>query len=219
MNRRRILTGWRAAAAGAAAGYVLGAVSFSKLLGERFAPGEDISVSHMEVPETGAMIEFRGITPTSVREHAGTPAMVAAIALEAAKALVPTLAARRLLPGTPAAPAAAAGSVLGHAVPVWTGGKGGYGASPMLGGLLVLDPLGFLVTNAAVSAAIAVTRDRRLIMIWPLTVPIWAAVRRRWDVLGFGLVANAIMWTRLVPELRSSMRGLLVQEKGTPDVP
>ena len=217
MKPRGILTGWRAAAAGAAAGYALGAVSFSKAVGERFAPGEDISVSHIEVPETGSTIEFRGITPTSVREHAGTPAMVAAIALEAAKALVPTLAARRLLPGTAAAPAAAAGSVLGHVVPVWSGGKGGYGASPMLGGLLVLDPLGFLVTNAAVSAAMAVTRDRRLVMIWPLTVPIWAAVRRRRDVLAFSLAANAIMWTRLVPELRSSMRGLMVPAEGSPD--
>ena len=211
MTQRGILTGWRAAAAGAAGGYVLGAVSFSKAIGARFAPGEDISVSHMEVPDTGATIEFRGITPTSVREHAGTRAMVAAIALEAAKALVPTLVARFALPGTPAAPAAATGAVLGHVVPVWSGGKGGYGASPMLGGLLVLDPLGFLVTNAAVSAAMAVTRDRRLVMLWPLTIPIWAAVRHRRDVLAFGLVANAIMWTRLVPELRTSMRGFLVK--------
>ncbi len=203
------LTGWTAGAAGALVGYLAGAVSFSRAIGARVAPGQDISITHVEVVETGTTVEFHGITPTSVREHAGTAAMWASILLEAGKALLPTLTARLVLPGTPAAPAAAAGAVLGHVVPVWSGGKGGYGLSPMLGGFLVLDPLGFLVTNAGLSAAIGLARDRRLAMLWPLTVPIWGALRRRKDLLAFGLVGNAIYWTRLVPELRGGLKALL----------
>ncbi len=203
------LTGPRAAAAGAVAGYLAGAVSFSRVIGTRAAPGKDISVTHIEVAETGTTVEFHGITPTSVREHAGTRAMAVSILLEATKALVPTLAARLALPGTPAAPAAAAGAVLGHVVPVWSGGKGGYGMSPMLGGLLVLDPLGFLVTNAGLSALIGLTRDRRLVMLWPVTVPVWGALRRRRDVVAFALVANAVYWARLAPELRGGLRAVL----------
>lgn len=203
------VTGWRAAAVGAAAGYLTGAVSFSRVVGDRVAPGEDLSVSHIDVAETGTTVEFHGVTPTSVREHAGTPAMLASIALEVAKAVVPTLAAKVALPGTPAAPAAAAGAVLGHVVPVWSGGRGGYGMSPMLGGLLVLDPLGFLVTNAGLSAAIGLLRDRRLIMLWPVLVPLWGAARRRRDVVAFGVVSNVIYWTRLVPELRRGLRAVL----------
>lgn len=181
------LTGSRAAAVGAVAGYLVGAVSFSRVIGNRAAPGEDISVTHIEVAETGTSVEFHGITPTSVREHAGTPAMALSILLEATKALVPTLVARLALPGTPAAPAAAAGAVLGHVVPIWSGGKGGYGMSPMLGGLLVLDPLGFLVTNAALSAAIGITRDRRLMMLWPVSVPTsWRSVWWRTSCTGPG---------------------------------
>ena len=203
------VTGRTAGVAGAVVGYLAGAVSFSRIIGERAAPGEDISVTHVDVVETGTTVEFHGITPTSVREHAGNRAMAASIALEATKALVPTLAARWILPGTPAAPAAAAGAVLGHVVPVWSGGKGGYGISPMLGGFLVLDPLGFLVTNAGVSALIGLTRDRRLAMLWPVTVPVWGALRRRGDVVVFGLAVNAIYWARLVPELRGGLRALL----------
>jgi len=203
------LTGARAAAVGAVVGYLAGAVSFSRIVGTRAAPGEDISVTHIEVAETGTTVEFHGITPTSIREHAGTRAMGVSILLEAAKALIPTLAARLALPGTPAAPAAAAGAVLGHVVPIWSGGKGGYGMSPMLGGLLVLDPLGFLVTNAGMSALVGISRDRRLVMLWPLTVPVWGALRRRRDVVAFGLVANAAYWARLVPELRGGLRAVL----------
>ncbi|WP_372593616.1 glycerol-3-phosphate acyltransferase [Actinotalea sp.] len=202
-------SGWSAGAFGAAAGYLAGAVSFSRMIGARAAPGEDISVTHVDVVETGTTVEFHGITPTSVREHAGNRAMALSIVLEAGKALAPTLAARLALPGTPAAPAAAAGAVLGHVVPVWSGGKGGYGMSPMLGGFLVLDPLGFLVTTAGLSALIGLTRDRRIAMLWPLTVPLWGALRHRRDVVGFGLVANALYWGRLVPELRGGLRALL----------
>ena len=209
---RTTLTGWPAGAVGAAGGYLTGAVSFSRMIGARAAPGEDISVTHVDVVETGTTVEFHGITPTSLREHAGNRAMALSIVLEAAKALVPTLAARLALPGTPAAPAAAAGAVLGHVVPVWSGGKGGYGISPMLGGFLVLDPLGFLVTNAGLSALIGLARDRRLAMLWPLTVPVWGALRHRRDVVAFGLVANVVYWARLVPELRGGLRALLAPQ-------
>jgi glycerol-3-phosphate acyltransferase PlsY len=211
----RTLTGWKAAAAGGLVGYLAGAVSFSRAVGARVVPGQDISVTHIDVAETGTTVEFHGITPTSVREHAGTRAMAVSIVLEAAKALVPTLAARLALPGTAAAPAAATGAVLGHVVPVFSGGRGGYGMSPMLGGLLVLDPLGFLVTNAGLSAVIGLTRDRRLVMVWPVTVLLWGALRGRRDVLVFGLAANVIYWARLVPELRRGLRAVLAPRRRT----
>ncbi len=205
--------GARALALGATIGYATGAVSFSKIVGEHAAPDADLTVAHKYIEETGTTVEVHGITPTSVREHAGNRAMMLSVALEMAKAAVPTLAARLVLPGTPAAPAAAAGAVVGHVVPVWSGGRGGYGMSPTLGGMLVLDPLGFAVTNAGLSALIGITRDQRLLVLWPVLVPLWAAASRRRDVLGFGLVANAVYWARLGPELRRGMRPLLAPRR------
>jgi hypothetical protein len=78
----------------------------------------------------------------------------------------------------------------------------------MLGGLLVLDPAGVVVTTAAVSGIIGVTRDRRLMMLWPLSVPLWAVLRGRRDVLAFGVLTNVVYWARVLPELRRGLRPL-----------
>lgn len=209
MNADRRVPGSTAVLAGAAAGYVAGSVSFSRLVGARAAPGQDLNVTLIDVAETGTTVEFHGITPTSVKEHAGNRAMMLSIAMEAAKAAVPTLAARVLMPGTPAAPAAAAGAVIGHIFPMWSGWRGGYGMSPMIGGFLVLDPAGFVVTTAGLSSVILVSHDRRLMMLWPVTVPLWGAARGRRDILAFGVVANVAYWARLVPELRRGLRSIL----------
>lgn len=209
------LTGWRAGAVGATAGYLAGAVSLSRAVGSRAAPGADLNVSTIYVRETGTTVEFHGTTPTSVREHAGSRAMMLSILLEAAKAAVPAALARLALPGTAAAPAAATGAVVGHVLPLWSGLLGGYGMSPMIGGLAVLDPLGLAVTTGAVSALIGLTRDRRLMMLWPVTVPLWAAARGRRDILAFGLVSNLVYWVRLVPELRRGLRSVLTVRRRT----
>ena len=203
------LTDRTALAIGAITGYLTGSVSFSRLVGERAAPGQDLNVTLIDVAETGTTVEFHGVTPTSVKEHAGGRAMMASIAMEAAKAALPTLVARVVLPGTPAAPAAATGAVVGHVFPMWSGFRGGYGMSPMLGGLLVLDPLGLVVTTAGLSAVIGLTRDRRLMMLWPVTVPLWGAARGRKDLVLFGTAANVVYWARLVPELRRGLRSVL----------
>lgn len=201
-----------AIALGAAMGYLAGSISFSRIVGQRAAPGEDLGVTRIEVPEMGTTVEFRGFTPTSVKEHAGTGPMAASMVLEIAKAAVPTLVARVVMPGTPAAPAAAFGALVGHILPVWSGFRGGYGMTPMIGGLLVLDPVGLAVTTGSVSAAIGLSHRPQLMLVWPVTVPVWSAVRGRHDLLAYGVAANLAYWGRLTPELRRGLRGLLTTQ-------
>jgi glycerol-3-phosphate acyltransferase PlsY len=197
-------------ATGLALGYVAGSVSFSSLIGRWRAPGVDFSEAEVYVEQTGRSITLGGTTPTSVGAHLGGQWAGLAIALEAAKAAVPTWAARRLSSGTGVGEAVAAGAVLGHAYPLWQlGRRGGYGASPIIGGMLVLDPLGLLATNAALMAVIGITGERRLVLAWPLSLSVWAAARRRPELLWYTAAVNAILWSRLVPELRSTMSGLL----------
>jgi hypothetical protein len=86
----------------------------------------------------------------------------------------------------------------------------------MLGGLLVLDPVGLVVTTASISGLIGVLHDRRIMMLWPVTVPVWGAVRGRRDLVGYGLVANGVYWARLVPELRRGLGALLSTRHPTP---
>lgn len=199
----------------ATSGYLLGSVSFSRLIGRWRAPGADVSTTEVYVKEVDATVTFHGTTPTSIREHLGGGWAGLAVALEASKALVPAVLARRLVPDTPAAEVAAVAAVVGHVYPLGRSSReGGYGESPILGGLLVLDPLGFVVTNAVAGSVIGVTRDRRFIMAWPLTLPVWAAVRHDRRMLVYAVAVNAVMWSRLVPELRSSLAPVLMRRSG-----
>lgn len=209
MRRRGSMSDAVALVTGAVVGYLFGSVSFSRLVGERLAPGKDLNVTMIDVRETGTTVEFHGVTPTSIKEHAGVGAMMAAAGLEAAKAAVPTAIMQRALAHTPAAPAAAAGAVVGHVFPAWSGFQGGYGMSAMIGGMAVLDPAGLAVTTGSVSALIGLTRDRRLMMLWPVSLPVWFAVRGRRDLLVYATASNVVYWTRLVPELRRGLRSVL----------
>lgn len=193
---------------GFGAGYLAGTVSFSALVLRWRAPGTDASRAQILVEQTGETITIGGTTPTSVRSHLGGRWAALAVALEAGKATLPTWLARRWSGSESVAAATAAGAVLGHAYPL-RARAGGYGESPMLGGLAVLDPLGLVVTNLAVLGAIGVTRDGRLMLLWPATIPVWAALRRRPELLGYALGVNVVMWSRLVPELRTSLAGVL----------
>jgi glycerol-3-phosphate acyltransferase PlsY len=198
---------------GMGVGYLAGSVSFSRLLGQWRAPGVDFSHAEILVEQTGETIVMGGTTPTSVGVHLGNRWAGVAVGLEAAKAAIPTALARRLSDDPRVAAATAAGAVLGHAYPLTQRGqRGGYGASPIIGGMAVLDPLGLVVTNAVMVGVIAATRESRLVLLWPATIPVWAAVRRRNDLVGYALAVNVILWSRVVPELRSSMAGMLTRQ-------
>jgi glycerol-3-phosphate acyltransferase PlsY len=198
---------------GLGVGYVAGSVSFSRLLGQWRAPGVDFSHAEVYVDQTGETIVLGGTTPTSVGAHLGGRWAGVAVGLEAAKAAVPTVLARRLSDDPRVAAATAAGAVLGHAYPLTQRGRGGgYGASPIIGGMAELDPLGLVVTNAVMIGVIAAAREGRLVLLWPATIPLWAALRRRSDLVGYSVAVNAILWSRLVPELRTSMAGMLTRQ-------
>lgn len=197
---------------GAGVGYLAGSISFSRLLGQWRAPGVDFSHAEILVEQTGETIVMGGTTPTSVGAHLGNRWAGVAVGLEAAKASLPTALARRYSDDPWVPVATAAGAVLGHAYPLpQHGRRGGYGASPIIGGMAVLDPLGLVVTNAVMVGVIAAARESRLVLLWPATIPLWAGWRRRPDLVAYSLAVNAILWSRLVPELRTSMAGMLTR--------
>jgi glycerol-3-phosphate acyltransferase PlsY len=193
---------WAALGAAGAAGYLAGSVSFSRLIAQWRAPGEDLTATEFHWEEKNRTVTLRGITPMVIREHLGGRWAVLAVVLESAKAAAPTAIARAAAPGSGAPEAAALAAVVGHAYPLGRGSdEAGFGESPMLGGFLVLDPLGFVVTTAAGSAIIGVTGNQRLIMAWPLSMIAWAAFRRDRALLLYAVGANAVLWSRLVRSL------------------
>lgn len=132
--------------AAAVVGYLLGSISFARLIAARTAPGVDITRTEIEAPRTKERWEIRGAQASSLMGRASGPWRLAAVVLDMAKAFVPTLAFRLAFPDSSAFVAAYAGAVIGHNWPIWHGFLGGFGISSIMGGALAIDPVGLLVT-------------------------------------------------------------------------
>jgi len=180
----------------AAVGYLLGSISFARLIARRTAPGVDITRTTVEAPRTKEHWEVRGAQASSLIGRASGPWRLAAVLLDMAKAFAPTLVFRLALPDSPAFAAAYAGAVIGHNWPVWHGFLGGFGISSIMGGALAIDPVGLLVT---MPIGIVVGRllfdEMSMINGFAVLLPVWYFVVRG-DIPATvgGLVVLAAYW-------------------------
>ena len=190
-------------AVAALAGYLAGSVSFSRLVARRFLPGRDVETTTYPVDETGATMTLERVSPAAIRERAGPRAGCATAALDIAKALLPTLAFRLADPTGIAAAACATGAVVGHVLPLWHRFRGGYGISPLLGGLVVLDPLAVIaLPSAGLGLGLLVADAFVAFDLWPLLLLPWALWRGDPALIAMALVVNVAFWWAELPKLR-----------------
>jgi glycerol-3-phosphate acyltransferase PlsY len=124
------------------------------------------------------------------------------------KAAIPALIFRLWQPQSPAYLVAAAMSTVGHNWPLYYGFKGGRGMSPILGGMLVVDWLGVVVTQL-VGMLIGWPLKRTILAIGggiALMAP-WVWFRHHDGVqLVYVVAMNVIFWGAMAPELREYYR-------------
>lgn len=137
-------------------GYLVGSVSFARIVARIRIPNVDITTTEYPVEGTAETWVYTGVSATSLSSRAGAWWAVAVVALDATKALVPTLMAKLTWPDDPIYLMVALAVIIGHIWPVWHQFKGGRGQSCILGALLVIDPLSILF-GAAVGAVVGVT--------------------------------------------------------------
>jgi glycerol-3-phosphate acyltransferase PlsY len=133
------------------------------------------------------------------------------------KALIPTLAFRLWQPDVPYYLITATMATVGHNYPIFYGFKGGRGLATVYGGFLVLDWVGVLVTSIT-GMLLGGLLGQVLLMRWAgllLMIP-WIWLRTH-DVakLAYLLIANALFWYAMLPELRQFFR--LRREGQLPD--
>ncbi len=133
-----------------AAGYLAGSIPFGYLVG-RLVLGVDVR-----------RVGSGNIGGTNVARAGGKKLGIAVIVLDALKAIVPILVARRLLGDSPHAELwvvlVAIAAFVGHLFPVWLGFKGGKGVATALGIFVVLAPWAALGGIAAYTLAYLGTR-------------------------------------------------------------
>lgn len=113
--------------------------------------------------------------------------------------------------------------IIGHNYPIYYRFKGGRGLATVYGGFLVLDWVGVLLTNT-IGMLVGELLGQVLLMRWVglvLMIPwIWF---RTHDVakLAYVLIANALFWLAMLPELRQDIRlrrdGELPDEQEVPE--
>lgn len=188
-----------------AAGYLIGAISFTRIVGRYVLPGEDVSAADIPIEGSDKTFRFSSFGATSIRAKAGPQYGCLTSLLDMVKVFLPTLAFRILYPEMNYYLISAAAGVAGHNFPVYYRFRGGRGMSPLYGGLLVVDWLAIPVATI-VGCNIGFWIVRYAFLSYcgvVLTLLPWLWFRFG-DIphLLYALSVNVFFWLASIPDLR-----------------
>lgn len=120
-------------------GYLVGSVSFSRVVANLVSPGTDLKETLVPVEGTDSALNMNAVSATSVRFKLGPKYGILVTILDMVKVAVPVATFHFFFPDLPAYFFAATGGIIGHNWPVYHKFKGGYGQSAIYGALLVIE--------------------------------------------------------------------------------
>ena len=185
-------------------GYLIGSLSFARIVTWIFARGTDISSIQQPIPNTDITFESDSISASAVRIHVGTRYGCLTAILDIMKVTLPTLAFRFWQPEMPFFLVTAAAGLVGHDWPIYYRFKGGRGESPILGGMLAIDPLGLVVTNMA-GFIIGWLVGDVLVLRWSflvLLIPWFWLTKQEPAYVLYAVFFNLVYWSSMSPELK-----------------
>jgi glycerol-3-phosphate acyltransferase PlsY len=189
----------------AIAGYLLGSLSFSRIISRLAAPQSDIAHTEVPVPGTDMTYKVTAFGATAVSMQLGPRVGCAIGFLDMLKVALPTLAFKLLYPDQPYELIVAVAGMVGHNWPIFHRFKGGRGISAYYGGLFVIDWLGALVTSTAgLLLGLLVIRDFIVAYIaglWLLIPWIWFRTHRL-EYVAYAVVVNVLYVIAMIPDLK-----------------
>jgi glycerol-3-phosphate acyltransferase PlsY len=190
-------------------GYLIGTISFARIIGRWRKPAANLSSTAFPIEESDETWTYEGVSATSVIHHVGGSWGLLVIALDAAKAFGPTLAVRLAMPDESCHLLVALAVVAGHVWPVWFRFRGGRGQACALGVMLAVDPLGipFAMIAGAVFGLLVLTsvyaaRNASIFFLIP-----WFWLRSGLGPeLWFAVALSVLYSIALVPDVREELR-------------
>lgn len=206
-------------------GYLFGSLSSARIISWLFVPKTDLSSIRQPIPNTDIVFVSDSVSASMMRVNAGTRYGCLTAVLDILKVFIPTLAIKLWQPDELYFVIVAAMGLVGHDWPIYHRFKGGRGESAILGGMLVIDPIGILITNL-IGSSIGWLAGDVLVLRWSfliLLIP-WLWFRSDQPVYVFyAIFINIIYWVKMIPELSQFIRilkkgGLSTQEEVAGDM-
>ncbi len=185
------------------AGYLIGSISFARVLARLFVPQDKLKGTSLSWGEEEAFTSTN-VSAMTLREVAPKLGPWAGV-LDILKALVPVLVLRLVFPDEAYAVIYAAAATVGHVFPIYYRFKGGRGTSTILGAVMVLDPLAFPITLVAgYLIGLYIFKDVLLAHHagWIVLLPVYFAITGQWDLVVYALVINVARWSVSGPEIK-----------------
>jgi acyl phosphate:glycerol-3-phosphate acyltransferase len=192
----------------AVAGYLIGCVSFARVVGRIVAPGSDLSKTVFTDATTGEQAEVNIYSATMVSQHLGAKWGLLTTLLDMLKIAIPAYILNRLYPGQPYLLIAALAGMVGHIWPVYYRFKGGRGLSAVYGAMLAVDPLGIIVCGfGGLILGMFILRNIFVVFfagVWLFIPWLWWRTGEL-SYLLYAVAVNIIFALALLPELRQEV--------------
>ena len=193
----------------AVVGYLVGSISFARLVARIVAPGKDISETEFRAPGGEEAVVSHTVSATTISIHVGPRFGFITVVLDILKVTLSTLLLKWLYPDTPYFLITATTGMVGHVWPLYHGFKGGRGLSAMYGGMFAIDWIGVFATSiGGMLLGLLVLRDMLAAYmggLWLLIPWLWLRTRDANSVL-YGIAVNLIFVIAEIPEVRQYLR-------------
>lgn len=191
------------------AGYLVGSISFARVLTRVFAPGIDLTKTKIGSSKTSEAMTMEAVSATAVSMKVGPRLGFATVVLDMLKITIPTLVVKALFPGTPYFLLTATAGMIGHIWPVYHKFRGGRGLSAVYGGMFAIDWIGVFATAfGGVILGMFILRNVLVAYmggLWLLIPWLWFRTHD-WAYVAYGIAVNIIFVLAMIPELRQIIK-------------
>ncbi|MGD1993994.1 MAG: glycerol-3-phosphate acyltransferase [Anaerolineae bacterium] len=193
----------------AIAGYLIGSISFARLVSGIAAPQEDITRTEIDVEESNEKLHMKAVSATTVSIHLGPRLGFLTVVMDMLKITIPTLIAKHLYPETESFLITATAGMIGHIWPIYYRFQGGRGLSAVYGGMFAIDWIGVFATSiGGMLFGLFILRDVLVAYVaglWLLIPWLWFRTHDVGHVL-YAVAVNILFLLGIVPELRQYVR-------------
>ncbi len=189
--------------------YLIGALSFARIITWLVKPDADLDHVFIETNDDGPGTQLRTMGATTASIQLGSRWGCFIGWMDILKVAVPTLAVKLIFPEQPYYLIAAIFGMIGHNWPVYYRFKGGTGMSSIYGGALVIDFVGAIVCAVlGLFLGLFLVKDIMIAYLsgpWLLIPWFWFRTRDPY-LVAYAVIINIIFMLALIPEIRDHIR-------------